>query len=105
MSPVRGGSGNEKDICLLPSGRIDELAFDLFDLLHALLSLSGLGRLVAELVDEHLHMGDLALLSGALGPHLLEIVLALVQILRVVACIGGDSAILNRGDMARRTRP
>ncbi len=76
-------------------GQHDELAFDLLDLLHALLGLGGLGGLVAELVDEDLHVGDLALLGGALGAHLLEVVLALLEVARVVAGVGGDAAVLD----------
>ena len=94
------GLGEREGHVLVALGKNHELTFDLLDLLHALLGLGGLGGLIAEFVDEHLHVGDLALLGGALGTHLLEIVLALVQVLGVVARIGGDAAILDRGDMA-----
>ena len=79
---------------LVTLGQDHELALDLLDAAHALLGLGGLGRLVTELIDEHLHMGDLALLGGALGAHLLEVVLALLEIGAVIASIGGDTAVL-----------
>ena len=64
----------------MPLGQDHELALDLLDAAHALLGLRGLGWLVAKLIDKHLHVRDLALLGGALGAHLLEIVLALPEI-------------------------
>ncbi len=78
---------------LVALGQDDELAFDLLDLTNALLCLSGLGGLVAELVYEHLHMGDVALLSGALGAHLFKVVLTLLEIGAVVARVGCDAAV------------
>ena len=44
-------------------------------------------------------MGDLALLGGALGAHLLEVVLALLEVGAVVAGIGGDAPVLEGGDV------
>ena len=84
---------------LVALGQDHELAFDLLDAAHALLGLSRLGGLVAELIHEHLHVGDLALLGRALGAHLLEVVLALLEIRAVVARIGGDAAVLERRDV------
>ena len=72
----------------------DELALDLLDALHALLCLCGLRGLIAELVDEDLHVGDLSLLRGSLGPQLLEVVLALAQVGGVVSGVGGEPAVL-----------
>ena len=77
-----------------------ELALDLLDLLHALLGLGGLGGLVAELVNKDLHVRDFALLSSPLGAHLLEVVLALLEVARVVAGVGGEPPVLNRCDVA-----
>ena len=65
----------------------------------ALLSLGSLGGLVAELVNEDLHMGDVALLGGALGAHLLQVVLALLEVATVVAGVGGHAAVFESGDM------
>ena len=76
-------------------GKYDQLALDLLDAAHALLRLRGLGGLVAELVDKNLHVGDLSLLRRALGAHLLEVVLALAQVVGVVARIGGEAAVLD----------
>ena len=95
-----GRLGEAEAHVFIALGEDDELALYLLDLLHALLSLGGLGRLVAELVDEDLHVGDLALLRGALGAHLLEVVLALLEVGAVVAGIGGDPAVLDGGDVA-----
>ena len=81
-------------------GKHHELALDLLDALHALLGLGGLGGLVAELVYEDLHVGDLALLGGALGAELLEVVLALAQVGGVVARVGGEAAVLKGRDVA-----
>ena len=90
----------EREVHLLGAlGQDDELALDLLDLLHALLGLGGLRGLVAELVHEHLHVRDLALLGGALGPHLLEVVLALPEVAGVVGGVGGDAAVLHGGHM------
>ena len=85
---------------LVALGQDDELALDLFDPAHALLGLRGLRGLVAKLVDEDLHVGDLALLGGTLGPHLLQVVLALLEVARVVAHVGGDAAVLDGGHVA-----
>ena len=79
---------------LVTLGQDHKLALDLLDAAHALLGLGGLGRLVTELIDEHLHMGDLALLGGALGAHLLEVVFALLKIGAVIAGVGGDATVL-----------
>ena len=80
-------------------GQDDELLFDLLDLADSLLGLGGLGGLVAELVDEDLHVGDVALLGGTLGAHLLQVVLALLEVAAVVAGVGGHAAVLERGDV------
>ena len=84
---------------LVALGQNDELLFDLLDLADALLRLGGLGGLVAELVDEDLHVGDVALLRGALGSHLLQVVLALLEVAAVVAGVGSHAAVLERGDV------
>ena len=84
---------------LVPLGKDDELAFDLLDLANALLGLCSLGGLVAKLVDKDLHMGDVALLGSAFGSHLLEIVLALLEIGAVVARVGRDTAVLKGGNV------
>ena len=80
-------------------GQDDELLFDLLDLADALLGLGGLGGLVAELVDEDLHVGDVALLSGTLGAHLLQVVLALLEVAAVVAGVGGHATVFECGDV------
>lgn len=80
-------------------GQDDELLFDLLNLADALLRLGGLGGLVTELVDEDLHMGDVALLRGTLCAHLLQVVLALLEVAAVVAGVGGYAAVLERGDV------
>ena len=84
---------------LVALGQDDELLFDLLDLADALLRLGGLGGLVAELVDEDLHVGDVALLGGALGAHLLQVVLALLEVATVVAGVGGHAAVFEGGDV------
>ena len=89
--------GELKVDVLVALGQDDELFFDLLDLANALLGLSGLGGLVAELVDEDLHVGDVALLGGALGAHLLQVVFALLEVAAVVAGVGGHAAILEGG--------
>ena len=84
---------------LVALGQDDELLFDLLDLADALLRLGGFGGLVAELVDENLHVGDVALLGGTLGAHLLQVVLALLEVAAVIAGVGGHAAVLERGDV------
>ena len=84
---------------LVALGQDDELLFDLLDLADALLRLGGLGGLVAELVDEDLHVGDIALLGGTLGAHLLQVVLTLLEVAAVVAGVGGYATVLERGDV------
>ena len=91
--------GELKVDVLVAFGQDDELLFDLLDLADALLRLGGLGGLVAELVDEDLHVGDVALLGSALGAHLLQVVLALLKVAAVVAGVGGHAAVLERGDV------
>ena len=44
-------------------------------------------------------MGDVALLGGALGAHLLQVVLALLEVAAVVAGVGGYATVLERGDV------
>lgn len=44
-------------------------------------------------------MGDVALLRGTLGAHLLQIILALLEVAAVVAGVGGHAAVLERGDV------
>ena len=78
-------------------GQDDELLFNLLDLADALLRLGCLGGLVAKLVDEDLHVGDVALLGSALGAHLLQVVLALLKVAAVVAGVGGHAAVLEGG--------
>ena len=63
--------GELKVDVLMALGQDDELLFDLLDFADALLRLGGLGGFIAELVDEDLHVGDVALLRGTLGAHLL----------------------------------
>ena len=84
---------------LVALGQDDELLFDLLDLADALLSLGSLGGLVAELVNEDLHMGDVALLGGALGAHLLQVVLALLEVAAVIAGVGGHATVFECGDV------
>ena len=91
--------GELKVDVLVALGQDDELLFDLLDLADALLGLCSLGGLVAELVDEDLHMGDVALLGGALGAHLLQVVLALLEVAAVVAGVGGHAAVFESGDV------
>ena len=43
--------------------------------------------------------GDVALLGGALGAHLLQVVFALLEVAAVVAGVGGHAAVLERGDV------
>ena len=91
--------GELKVDVLVALGEDDKLLFDLLDLADALLGLGGLGGLVAELVNEDLHVGDIALLGGALCAHLLQVVLALLKVAAVVAGVGGYAAVLERGDV------
>ena len=84
---------------LVALGQDDELLFDLLDLSDALLSLGSLGGLVAELVDEDLHVGDVALLGGSLCAHLLQVVLALLKVAAVVAGVGGHATVFESGDV------
>ena len=91
--------GELKVDVLVAFGQDDELLFDLLDLADALLRLGGLSGLVAELVNEDLHVGDIALLGGTLGAHLLQVILALLEIAAVVAGVGGYAAVLERGDV------
>ena len=81
----------------MPFGKDDELALDLLDTPHAFLSLCGLRGFVAKLIYEDLHVGNLAFLCGALRPHLLEVILALLEIGRVVAGVDGDASIFKCG--------
>ena len=91
--------GELKVDVLVALGQDDELLFDLLDLADALLRLGGLGGLVAELVDKDLHVGDVALLGGTLGAHLLQVVLALLEVAAVVAGVGGHATVLEGGDV------
>ncbi|CDA37055.1 putative ATP-binding component of ABC transporter [Collinsella sp. CAG:166] len=91
--------GELKVDMLVALGQDDELLLDLLDLADTLLGLGGLGGLVAELIDEDLHVGDVALLGGTLGAHLLKVVLALLEVAAVVAGVGGHAAVLERGDV------
>lgn len=90
---------------LVALGQDDELLFDLLDLADALLSLGSLGGLVAELVNEDLHMGDVALLGGALGAHLLQVVLALLEVAAVIAGVSGHATVFECGDVVDARRP
>ncbi len=98
VAGARGVGELEVDV-LVPFGQDHELALDLLDPADPLLGLGGLGGLVAELVDEDLHVGDLALLGRALGPHLLEVVGALLQVARVVAGVDRQTPVLEGGHM------
>ena len=91
--------GELKVDVLVALGEDDKLLFDLLDLADALLGLGGLGGLVAELVDEDLHVGDIALLGSTLGTHLLQVVLALLEVAAVVAGVGGYAAVFEGGDV------
>ena len=91
--------GELKVDVLVTFGQDDEFLFDLLNLADALLRLGSLGGLVAELVDEDLHVGDVALLGGSLGAHLLQVVLALLEVAAVVAGVGGNAAVLESGDV------
>ena len=91
--------GELKVDVLVTLGQDDEFLFDLLDLADAFLRLGGLGGLVAELVDEDLHVGDIALLSGTLGAHLLQVVLALLEVAAVVAGVGGHATVFESGDV------
>ena len=84
---------------LMAFGQDNELALDLFDLPDALLSLRGLGGLIAEFIDKYLHMGNITLLGGALCTHLLKIVLALLEVRAVIAGVGGNTAVLEGGNV------
>ena len=44
-------------------------------------------------------MGDVALLGGALGAHLLKVVLALLEVAAVVAGVSGHATVFERGDV------
>lgn len=44
-------------------------------------------------------MGDVALLGGALGAHLLQVVLALLEVAAVVAGVGGYATVFECGDV------
>ena len=91
--------GELKVDVLVALGQDDKLLFDLLDLADSLLSLGSLGGLVAELVDEDLHVGDVALLGGTLGAHLLQVVFALLEVAAVVAGVGGHATVFERGDV------
>ena len=91
--------GELKVDVLVALGQDDELLFDLLDLADALLGLGCLGGLVAELVDEDLHVSDIALLGSTLGAHLLQVVLALLKVAAVVAGVGGHAAVFEGGDV------
>ena len=81
-------------------GKHHELVLDLLQTLDALLHLLGLRRLVAEAVDERLHVLDVALLRRALGLELLQVVLALLEVARVVAGVRGEASVLERRHVA-----
>ena len=98
VARARGIGELEIDM-LVALGQDHELALDLLDLAQTFLGLCGLGRLVAELVDEDLHVRDIALLRRALGSHLFQVVLALLEIARVVARVGRHAPVLERGNM------
>ena len=57
------------------------------DLLHAILNLLGFRSLIAETLDEGLHMRDLFGLLGSLFPQELQALFALGQVTRIVAGI------------------
>ena len=91
--------GELKVDVLVAFGQDDELLFDLLDLADTLLGLGCLGGLVAELVDEDLHVGDIALLGSTLGAHLLQVVLSLLEIAAVVTGVGSHAAVFEGGDV------
>ena len=72
-------------------------ALDLLQLLHAILHLLGLRGLIAELLDERLHMGDLLGLLGGLGAQALQALLADAQVVRVVALVKVHLAVVHLG--------
>ena len=76
-----------------------QLLLDLLDFCHTLLHLPRLCRLVAKTLDKHFHVSNVALLSRALGAELFKVFLALMQVSRVVASIGYQHAIFQRGYM------
>ena len=77
-----------------------QLLAHLLELLDALLHLLRLRGLVAEAVDEDLHVLDVALLRRALRAELLQVVLALVQIAGVVSRVRHEALVLERRDVA-----
>ncbi len=80
---------------LLLLGKLD--ALDLLELLHAILHLLGLRGLVAELLDERLHMGDLLGLLRRLGAQALKTLLARPEVGRVVALVQVHLAVVHFG--------
>ena len=62
-------------------------------------ALGSLGGLVAELVNEDLHMAMSRSWAARLGAHLLQVVLALLEVAAVVAGVGGYAAVLECGDV------
>ena len=86
----------EMDLLLL-LGQHDALGHELVKLLDAVLRLTGLGGLVAELLDELLEVGDLAILLGLGGFELLERRLALLDEGGIVAGVHGELTMLDGG--------
>ena len=86
----------EMDLLLL-LGQHDALGHELVELFDAVLRLTGLGGLVAELLDELLEVGDLAVLLGLGGLELLERRLALLDEGGVVAGVHGELAVFDGG--------
>ncbi len=80
-------------------GDLDELGLDLLDAPDPVLRGDRLRVLVAEAVDEHLHVGDLFELRLPLDPQLLERQLLLLQVRRVVAGVNRDLALVDVGDV------
>ena len=76
-------------------GKLD--ALDLLELLHAILHLLGFRGLVAELLDERLHMGDLLGLLRRLGAQALQALLARFEVGRVVALVEVHLAVVHLG--------
>ena len=91
------GAGGKAEVDPFPLRRHFD-RHDLLEQLDAALHLRGLGRLVAEAIDEHLHARDfLVLLSFGL-PQALEHRVALLDVLAVVADVVGQFPQVDVGD-------
>ena len=91
------GAGRKAEMDALPLGRhLDR--HDLLEQLDAALHLRGLGRLVAEAIDEHLHARDFFVLLALGLAQAFEHGVALLDVLAVVADVVGQLAQVNVGD-------